>query len=253
MRERFLVFCLPRTGSNTLMGVLNCHPDVRCCHEPFSTTRRDIPVHDPIVETREMLDARLERLWAEYDGIKHVFIPSGWPFPLKSTLNRDLLLRPGHRVILLHRKNLLQQFVSNEMAIQSRVFQAERSVYRSRIGEFRFRPIEDRRLGRRLRRWRDEIEWCRRELSRSGKPTLELTYEELFAPAVSVEEKWNILDRIFGFLDRDPGAEGLDRPRIAGLIDPDRSKINSAETYRLVPGIQEIERRFGDTYGSLFR
>ena len=154
--ERFLIFALPRSGSTSLAHALNCHPDIRCCLEPFNTTRTDIPV-PARVEDRETLEERLARIREEYNGIKHVYVPAGWPFPEGSTLNGYLLRRPGHRVILLHRRNLLQQIVSNEMAIQSQVFREDRGEYHARIGEVRFRPRGSQGKANpvRFRHWKD--------------------------------------------------------------------------------------------------
>jgi hypothetical protein len=251
--DRFLLFSLPRSGSSNLTHALNRHPGIRCCLEPFNTTRTDVPVL-PQVEDRKTLDERLDRLWETYNGIKHVFVPAGWPFPKRSTLNRYLLLRPGQRVILLHRRNLLQQIVSNEMARQTQVFHPARSEYRSRIKEFRFLPIEERAVGRALHFWGRKIEGHRRDLEQHGIPFLDLAYEDLFAPTLTLEERRKVLNDVFTFLGRDASAKGVDRVGIDALIDPEKSKINSADTYRLVPGIEAIERRFGSPEnGWLFR
>ena len=241
MSDRFILFSLGRCGSTTLEHLLNCHPDIRCIHEPFN---KDSPDARP-VEDAETLDSILEVVWANYNGIKHVYSPMGWPFPPRSTLNRYLVLRPGQRVVLLHRRNLLQQVVSTEIAKQSRIFEADRAEYRRTIEDFRFEPITDRRIEYMLMIWRRDLKYYRREFARKEIPFMNLTYEELFGVDRKIEKRRETLRRVFQFLGRDPAAEGIDQGRIDSLLDPSRLKVNSAETYRLVPGIERIERRFG--------
>ena len=244
MAERFVLFSLPRCGSTTLMHLLNCHPDIRCTHEPFNKAWTVIPNFEP-VEDRETLDLLLESLWEQYNGIKHVFVPAGWPFPRRSTLNQHLLLRAGHQVIFLHRRNLLQQIVSNEMALQSRIFAIAHAEDRTRIEGFQYRPIKKRRLAHMLLTWKRGMKNYRSELLRQGIPFLDLTYEELFDRALILNQRRQVLEGIFKFLGRDPAAQGIDHVRVKALFDPARSKINSADTYRLVPGIERIESFFG--------
>jgi hypothetical protein len=244
MAKRFVLFSLPRCGSTILMHLLNCHPGIRCCNEPFNRDRGDVVADEP-VEDPDTLSARLDRLWENYNGIKHVFIPAGWPFHPRTTLNRHLLLRAGQRIILLHRQNLLQQIVSNDMAVQSQAYETAGADYRRKIEEFQFQPLEESKVASRLRIWRRDIENYHRDLLRRDVPFLEVTYEELFGPSLTIGERRSALGRVYEFLGRDPTAEGIDHLRIDALIDPARSKVNSADTYRLVPGIERIERRFG--------
>ena len=244
MADRFVLFSLPRCGSTTLMHLLNCHPDIRCTHEPFNYKNTELPICEP-VEDSETLDLLLDGLWERYNGVKHMYVPVGWPFRQGSTLNQHLLVRPGQKVILLHRRNLLQQIVSNQMALQSSVYQIRNAEDRGRITEFRFTPISEKSLARMLAVWKRDIVNCRDLLSREGIAFLDLAYEELFGPALTTKHKRKALKEIFVFLGRDPAAAGIDHMRMDALFDPARSKVNSADTYRLVPGIERIESLFG--------
>lgn len=253
MADRFLLFSLPRCGSTTLMHMLNCHPEIRCSYEPFNENRTDIPNFKQI-ENRETLDAVLDQVWERYNGIKHVCVPAGWPFPAQPTLNRSLLLRAGQRVIFLHRRNLLQQIVSNEMAMQTRIVTIDRAEDRDRIAGFRFEPIKEKTVAQRLTIWKREIRNHREALLRHGIKFLELRYEELFDAAHTAMQRREMLEEVFLSLGRDPAAEGIDYVRIDALFDPARSKVNSADTYRLVPGIERIESLCGSwENGWLFR
>jgi hypothetical protein len=244
MTDRFVLFSLPRCGSTTLMHLLNCHPDIRCTHEPFNYQKTELPICEPVKDS-ETLDLLIDSLWERYNGIKHMHVPIGWPFPNGSTLSQHLLVRPGQKVILLHRRNLLQQIVSNQMALQSSVYQIRNAEDRDRITEFRFMPISEKALAHMLDVWKRDNENYRNLLSRQGIAFLDLAYEDLFGPALTMKHKRKALEEIFVFLGRDPAAEGINHERIDTLFDPARSKVNSADTYRLVPGIERIERLFG--------
>jgi hypothetical protein len=52
------------------------------------------------------------------------------------------------------------------------------------------------------------------------------------------------LQRVFEFLGLSLGDSGVDRRRIDELLDPALAKVNSAEVYFRVPGIEAIERKF---------
>ena len=228
------------------MHLLNCHPDIRCCYEPFNENRTPIPNFKQVVDL-ETLDLVLGAVWERYNGIKHVCAPAGWPFSAQPTLNQSLLLRAGQRVIYLHRRNLLQQIISNEMALQNRVLTIDRAEDRDKIAEFRFEPIKKKAVAQMLTHWKQEIRNHREALSRHGIKYLDLTYEELFDAAKSVMQKREALQEVFLFLGRDPAAEGIDYVRIDALFDPLRSKVNSPDTYRLVPGIERIEDLCGSS------
>jgi hypothetical protein len=76
---------------------------------------------------------------------------------------------------------------------------------------------------------------------------LELVYEDLYTEDLAANRA--SVRRVFGFL-------GLAMPeddRIDYYLDPARSRLNSASTYRLVPNADELNGRFGsDETGWLF-
>src|SRR5262245_30663058 len=109
---RFLLFAMERTGSTTLGYVLNCHPSIRCVHEPFNPDCRS-PAGDPAPKNLALLESELKRLWGANNGIKHVWLPDGGPFRRGSNLNKRLLCRPGQRVLFLNRRNILRRLVSS--------------------------------------------------------------------------------------------------------------------------------------------
>jgi hypothetical protein len=250
--DAVLIFALPRTGSTSLMRMLNCHPALHICNEPFNRDTKSIEGLGP-VDSADALDAALERVWMEHNGIKHVWQSSGWPFTT-GRLNRRLLLRSAGRVVSLTRRNLLQQAVSNELARQTHFYNHWQGAARERQAALSYRSLDERRLRHCLRTWPRATAKFRRKLLRSQLRTHLLDYEDLFGPDRDSASRRERLQRVFQFLGLSLEDGNVNRRRIDELLDSGRSKVNSAETYLRVPGIEAIERQFGsDRTGWLFR
>lgn len=231
------------------MRVLNCHPSIRCAHEPFNAHTTTLPDLEPVRSVGE-LSAALDRVWSEYNGLKHVWSPAGWPFPQHSALNRHLLLHAGCRVIFFTRRNVLQQVVSNQLALQTRFFHV--GTERLLLEQLDYRPLEEKRIKRALVRWPRRAGELRDALQKAGVTSLDLSYEDLYAPELDPDGRRRALERVLEFLGRD--MEEADLGEIDRLLDPGESKVNSERSYRRVPGIQRIERKYGsDATGWLFR
>ena len=157
-------------------------------------------------------------------------------------------------MILLHRRNLLQLIISNHISLETRVFAIHRAEDRDRMAQVPIKPIKEHTVARRLVRWKRSIDDYRKALARHQIAHLELAYEDLFGSDLTIEQRRKELNDVLEFLGREITAEGIDQDQIDMLLDPARSKVNSADTYRLVPGIERIERLFRSREnGWLFR
>ena len=251
--DRTLIYSLPRCGSTTLMGVLNQHKDIECAAEPFNSDSPRFAALAPAVDAAS-LDARLDAVWAECNAIKHVWHPAGWPFARGSDLNRRLLVRPDHKVILLNRRNILQRLVSNAMSMQTRLWILNHADEREQVSGFDFQAIDKRAIRRQLRRELKLIDQNRRALARGKTAFLEMWYEEVYAPGLTPAQRHECLRRILTFMGKDTGPAAMDVGAVDRLLDPAVSKMNSRDTYLRVPNIHDIERRFGsDRTGWLFK
>ena len=90
----------------------------------------------------------------------------------------------------------------------------------------------------------------------SGNPYAEVWYEDLFSDRVTFAQRLTRVNDILEFL----GVSGIDAKdsatvsRVRALFDPAASRMNSETTYLRIPGILDIESRFGsDRTGWLFR
>ena len=76
MGDRCLIFSLARCGSESLVSILNCHPEILCVSEPFNRDNFDGQYLNRVKDETTLREA-LADLWKEYTGIKHVWDPAG--------------------------------------------------------------------------------------------------------------------------------------------------------------------------------
>jgi len=255
LADKFLIFALSRTGSTTLMRALECHPAIRCRHEPFSPDRAASDT-SAVVQTVDELHQALELIARDHNGIKHVWNAMGWPpFEGDTRLHFELLTSFG-RVLLLRRSNILRRIVSSEIARQTLIYQSATPAhdYRTSLRWFPFRRLDDRRIETELAREEQVLCEAKARLADAGVPCLELVYEQFFAPGDRADRLWRIKSvfRFLGLKSTDLGADG--EREIDSLLDPAQSKLNDEALLWRIPGIAEIEARFGsNTTGWLFR
>lgn len=246
----FLIFALARSGSTTLRRLLECHDGVACIHEPFNPGRRSPP---EVVADGAQLRRELRQLRRRYEGIKHVWDPEGWPFPPGSALNQELVTQPQHRVLFLNRRNTLRRLVSLQMSRQAQAWGSADEDRRT-LREFPFRPLDTAALERFLACEPPAIARQRQAIVASGNALLDVWYEDLFERETPLETKEALLGGIFEFLGLDPALRPRQRDQVRLLFHPDDGPLNSAATYRRIPGIDDVEARFGsDATGHLFR
>lgn len=225
------------------MRALNCHPEVRCIDEPFNTYN-SANAHRGIDDARS-LDAALQSFWTCFNAIKHVWHHSGWPFAGNAALNDRLLVGLGCKVLFLWRRNVLRRAVSSQISKQSGVWDTDGETAKSDLRDFRFRPLDLEWVEWHVRRERASIAHRRELLARSDVDWLDLPYEDLYADDLTPPERWERLRRVLAFLELPDIAdqEGIEAAR--RVLQPRRTRLNSVETYRRIPGIEEVERRFG--------
>ena len=250
--RRFVVFALARTGSRTLSRLLQCHGDIRCLNEPFNPRMHEGKYARQATD-RNSLDAAMGEIWRTYNGIKHVWDPTGWPFLDKGGLNEHLLAEGKHRILLLTRRNRLRRLVSLHICLQSDVWFIWDEPTRRKFEEFQFQPIDRALLGAQLEFEATAVAHCKKVVIDYGKPFLDFHYEDIFGVDKPVDAKLERLQEILAFVGAtaitDPAA--LDRAR--SLLDPKRGTFNSEQIYRRIPGIERIEGEFGSVEnGRLF-
>jgi hypothetical protein len=249
---RFIIFSLPRCGSTTLARALNCYPGIRCALEPFIPENRTAKFG--AISSADELDAALAGIWAEYNGIKHVWYPTGWPFGGGTlTLNRELLRHSDAKVIFLTRRNELLRIVSGEMSRQTEIWGDFTEEQRTWVRGFAYQPLTPRHIEQQMSAVAAALTELKDTLRESGASALEVQYEDIFAADVYLAERLRVLARLRDFVGAPEGYPALADYAAAELLNPVNSKLNLDQTYERIPNIDEIDRRFGsDESGWLF-
>lgn len=237
------------------MHVLNTFSEVKCLREPFNPENSPSSFHASIVDFSS-LDKCLDQLWKIGNGIKHVWHPSGWPFQHKS-LNVHLLQSDKTHIIFLRRRNILQRIVSSQISLQLNRWSFDFPQDRDLIQSFPFSPIDGDVVHWHLENeLRLTSEVRKAHLVDCGAAFIDLWYEDLFGAAQSLASRQSKVAEIVDFLEirteMDSGSGN--GSMVKRFLNPVHNKVNSVETYSRIPGIEEVERRFGcDTTGWLFK
>jgi Sulfotransferase family len=246
MPNRFLIFSLPRSGSTTLMHILACHPEISCLGEPFNADQsgRDYldRVHNP-----STMATTLGEILAEHQGIKHVWHPSGWPFPDPS-LNLLMLDQPNITVLFLSRRNRLRRLLSYEIAVQTNIWH-----HRDPIPNRPLTALDPVSLQTDLAEARTATAVCLSRLAANQARFERLWYEDLLGRAAPSLDRLARIDDLLRFIGYSPltGTEGRDR--VAGLLDPNVNRVNDEGSYRRIPNIDDIDAICGnDQVGRVF-
>ncbi|MBC5801669.1 MAG: hypothetical protein GIX03_01370 [Candidatus Eremiobacteraeota bacterium] len=250
---RFILYASPRTCSTSLSLALNGYLGIRCAIEPFSADSGG-NVRDRVCDLPS-LKREVARLWCRYNGLKHIWKPNGFPFEGQPGLNDYLLTAATDRVVLLNRRNALQRIVSWQIAAQADVFHVWKDADRTRLLSHRFQPLDKNVIEKQLINEREAVAAVQGRLDELGRPYKMLWYEDLFGNG-SRERMLNTLGNVIAFITGRPFQPKLLKKSVLELLDSTnpQMKVNSLQTYELVPNIREIEDQLGcDETGYLFR
>lgn len=249
----FIVYASPRTGSTSLSLALNGYLGIRCAVEPFSADSGG-NVRDRVCDLPS-LEREVGHLWHRYNGLKHIWKPNGFPFEGQPELNDYLLTAATDRVVLLNRRNALQRIVSWQIAAQADVFHVWKETDRTRLLSHRFQPLDKTVIEKQLVHERDAIAAVKGRLDEVGRPYMMLWYEDLFGDG-SREQVLSSFRDVTAFITGRPFRPKCLKRSVLNLLDSanPQMKVNSLQTYELVPNIREIEDQLGcDETGYLFR
>ncbi len=235
---RLVVVAHPRSGSNTLVEILRCHPDLTLLNEPFnenfSTWLPANPDYRARVADVTSLDQVVDGIVAAYSGFKlHTY-------QLDMELLAHLLSRQDLHVVFLRRRNLLEAVVSSFIAEQTGLWSAwdrDRDLERY-YTDLVPAPLED---VRHLLNWtRDNVaEVADIVRAREDGRVLELSYEELYladraARRQQVESLWSHL-----------GLSPCTNARVDRFLEKASFRMGGPATYGRLPNLAEIEAALG--------
>jgi hypothetical protein len=243
--QPFIIFSLARTGSTTLIRVLNRRQGIRCVFEPFNPTNRE----PQLAKCREMvkepgLAATVQWLWTGCNGFKHVWKPGGWPFEENPDLNRQLLVGMGAKIILLRRQNELQRAISVQISEQMNMWTPNTADDFRRIREHQFRALDIARLCSEMQWARENLEWARQQLRGADACWREAAYEDFFAPGMKPEERLEAVQGLLEFIGVGR-ADVRETVAMRTYLNPSVTGFQNAEAYTKIPNIQEVEQELG--------
>ncbi|HEY9809667.1 MAG TPA: tetratricopeptide repeat protein [Halomicronema sp.] len=263
--SKFIIFAQARTGSTTLAAILNVHPKINISFEPFCTEEnvgisfsknylKDSQQVEFLPKQSEffhwvhqypisVLKNVLEEIHKKFNGIKHL------SYSLPYQINQSLLSQPEYKVIFLTRRNLLQQVVSINISQQS----GEWVTNKQKVKEAQYVSIDLHNLKNELTKHQQEIKTYKAELQKTDRNFLEIYYEDIFDGNLFLDLKLKKIHQILDYLGLGWFEEEWQLNKVKELLDPKKQKLNSAETYQLIPNIFEIEKELGcEETGYLF-
>lgn len=251
-RKRFIIDGLTRTGSTTLARLLNLHPEIDCLMEPFHPRRYGGQFNRMAIEAQSVEQAT-NLIWQRWSGFKHVWEANGWPFTQDPWLNERVVLC-ADRVIFLQRRNLLRRAISSIISAQLRFWVGTANQFRTRLEAVQLQELDPLIIREAVGRDQAAVRSRCQLLSDSGHAVLRVAYEELYSDEVTPYEQWQRINTILEFVGVSAVSQSTFREEWSPLLSRDVYRWASADVYRLMPGIQQIERQVGcDETGWLFR
>jgi len=245
--QRLIFIAHPRSGSSSLYQILQLHPNLNILEEPFNEGFAEWSPNgktylDKIVDIPSF-EEQLADIFSEYNGLKML------NYQLDDDVLIHLLEIKDLFFIFLRRRNILQSVVSTLIADQTglwKMWEMDRT-----FGEYykELKPLDISVIQSDTQGIEMQLDNIERRLDNRPKDTvLKFVYEDLyFSP---VEQQKQQIEAIWPFLGLPP----LRDERIKYYLSPEKVKINSLETYRMIPNGNEVEEQCGnDRTGWLFK
>jgi LPS sulfotransferase NodH len=243
--EKLLLLAHPRSGSSNLHEILQLHPELEICNEPFNEDRTSWGLqytnYCERVHDWASLETVLDEIFVTCNGLKLLSyqLPEEWVI--------RLIGRPDFRVIFVRRRNVLQAVVSVLIAEQTQLWHRWDTSHPIESYYAELEPLDVADVRARVHGLAGELQRLEKAIERQGDGrTRSLVYEDLFF--ADPAEQIRAMRALWSFLGLNP----VSSDRIDYFLRPERSKLNSPATYRLLPNADEIERECGfDATGHL--
>jgi len=245
--QRLIFIAHPRSGSSSLYQVLQLHPSLNLLEEPFNEGFAEWSPNgktylDKIMDIPSF-DEQLVDIFSEYNGLKML------NYQLDEDVLSHLLEKKDLFFIFLRRRNILQSVISTMIADQTglwKMWEMDRTFteyYKA------LKPLNISEIQSDIQEIERQLDYIERRLdNRPFGTVLKFVYEDLYF--TSLENQTRQIEAIWPFLNLPP----LRDERIEYYLSPEKVKINSLETYRMIPNGKEIEEKCGsDRTGWLFQ
>jgi hypothetical protein len=235
---KLVVVAHPRSGSNSLVEILDCHPELTVLDEPFNENFTawlpGNPDYRAAVTDVTSLDRVVDGILADYSGFK---VHS---YQLDVELLAHLLCRRDLHVVFLRRRNLLEAAVSGLIAEQTGLWAAwdrDRALedYYANLA-----PLSVEDVREKLRHLAENLSEVAAILGARGDGrVLQLCYEDLFLGDPGTRRR--LVESVWSHLGLTPCAN----PQVGRFLENDSFRMGKPATYGRLPNLAEIEAIFG--------
>jgi len=258
--NRIIIFALARTASTSIMNMLNVHKSIYAISEPLNVLNKDFIMElgfegicEKEISKFSELDEALGKIFLQFNLVKHVWHPSGFPFiesdpgyAFNKTFSiNDYLLSKFDFVVFLKRRNILKRLVSSLMSMQSGIWDSYTTEVSRKPEEFTYKPLNTEVIEWHLKNERVYEDYFRNTLKSNKVKYVEIFQEDIYNSNLSAEEKFQKFFDLSDFLEL-PRNYNHDQTMVLGdYLYSKKHKQNSLESYKKVPNIEEIEETFG--------
>jgi hypothetical protein len=236
---RLVVVAHPRSGSNSLVKILGCHPELTLLNEPFNQHFSSWLPANPDYRARvtdvTSLDRVVDGILGDYSGFKvHTY-------QLEKELLAHLLCRRDLYVVFLRRRNLLEAVVSGLIAEQTGLWAAWDRDRALKDYYVDLAPIQVEDVREKLRQIRENLDEVAAILrTRGDGRVLELCYEDLFLGDRGT--RWRLAGSLWIHLGLPP----CENPRFGRILKDASFRMGKPATYGRLPNLAEIDATFGN-------
>lgn len=234
--NNFAILAFSRTGSSSLSNSLRIHPDIKILGEPFHAREDNKKKfwYITLVNDLESFVSTLDMIYARNNGIKHLLeqVPMEY--------NEYIYKSGKYKIIYLYRKNILKSVVSEFISRQTK----EWGTMKEKVLTHKFDPIPLNKISIRLSKKKNLFLEYRHRLQSQRINYYDLSYEELYGEDVDIEKRMGIYFDILDFLGFHSDINAFEVNNVSKILNP-YTKLNSFETYKRIPNIEDIEKEFG--------
>jgi len=235
--EKILIFAFARCGSGALLDFTNDLFPENLMHEPFNDDNKILLLH----KKENGIKSSLSKIKRKYAGLKHI----QGQLTLKE--NRELLSDPDLSVFFLYRKNSYARTVSLLISQKRKIWDRNlRKASHTPLGSLSIDLIQ-----KGIDSYEKDVVTYRNFLRENTIPHTEITYESLYDPQVTAQEKLQEIKRIFSPIRMLPKDEIILR-KINSYFSP-KKKHNTSKNYNQISNIREIDKAFGEKYSPLLQ
>lgn len=221
----FFVVGNARSGTTSLMSLIQAHPDIgKCIHEPFSHW-------NPMDKSLDKLkfEKYAKKIFRDYRGIKELSHESGY-----LGMARRYFFALPVEIVRIYRKNKLRQALSLCLARKTKIWDIVRGDNNYKNIIKKIGPISLEEVNKQIK----GIYLNEKKLDIEIKKSFLVYYEDLFLS--SIEKQENILMDIFSYINSRP----MITKKMKCIFSQGRQ--NDDDVYKSIPNIDEINSVLGN-------